>query len=435
MRLKSNSHSDDLVSGAPLMEDTSSNSVCLVDAERRDVGPPQPRLRVLFVVEGYSDIRFVTGLSEFSDLTMLVPAQQYHESGLDQRLLASGTNVHVDQLSGGRLHFQAASFGYLWRRAREFDVILSLEILRGSLNSCAVGAISKVPVVTYMNLPPLEYFRCRRERGQSGWMRSFLGESLIRGLVWINSKLATRCVAVGPYLAEVASRHCARVSVGYAYGVDTDFYRPADNSEKARLRSVLKLPADKFLILSGSRMSHEKDPETVLRGVALARSRGLDAVVLNLGGGYKDFLRLAQELSLRNAADWVLGRPAAHPMTELADYYRASDALAQGSLDEGAGMTPLEALACGVPAVCTAVGGLTLIAPDYVRLTPRRDPEAMANEFLWIAAHRAEARAQAARGREFVEREWSRQRAFSSLHVVLAEAARKRLRSRKRSDD
>ena len=73
-------------------------------------------------------------------------------------------------------------------------------------------------------------------------------------------------------------------------------------------------------------------------------------MVLNLGGGYQDFLRLARELSLPDAEQWVLGRPAVHPMTELADYYRASDALAQGSLDEGAGMTPLEALACAVPA-------------------------------------------------------------------------------------
>src|ERR1700682_6750431 len=77
-------------------------------------------------------------------------------------------------------------------------------------------------------------------------------------------------------------------------------------------------------------------------------------------------------------------------------------------------------LACGVPVVCTAVGGMARSAPGYARLTPRRDPEAMAREFLWISTHRAEAVAQALRGREFVQREWSRQIAFASLAGVLA---------------
>ncbi len=405
------------------MEESNSNSAGVLDAVRPT---PPSRLRVLFVVEGYTDIRFVTGLSEICDLTILVPARQYRESGLQQRILASGAKMQVDELGGGRLRFQAANLSYLWRRASEFDVIVSQEILRGSLNACLVGAIAKTPVVMYMNLPPLEYFRCRRERGQYPRMKSFLGESLIRALVWINSKLATRLVAVGPYMAEVAARHCSRVSLGYAYGVDTDFYCPADAHEKARFRAALNLPAGKFLILSGSRISHEKDPETLLQSVALARARGLDAVILNLGGGYQDFMRLAEELSFPDAHDWVLGRPAAHPMTELAAYYRASDALVQGSLEEGAAMTTLEALACAVPVVCTAVGGLARIAPQYLRLTPRRDPDAMANQFLWIAGHTEEAAAQAARGREFVRREWSRQRAFSSLGEVLAGCARQR---------
>jgi glycosyltransferase involved in cell wall biosynthesis len=171
-------------------------------------------------------------------------------------------------------------------------------------------------------------------------------------------------------------------------------------------------------------VSHEKDPETVLQATALARARGLDAIVLNLGGGYQEFLRLAGQLRLPDADRWVLGRPAVHPMFELADYYRAADVLAQASLDEGAGMTTLEALACGTPVVCTAVGGMARILPGYARLTPRSDANAMAQEFVWISRHREQAKAQALWGREFVCREWSRQRAFASLSVVLAEEAR-----------
>ena len=45
-------------------------------------------------------------------------------------------------------------------------------------------------------------------------------------------------------------------------------------------------------------------------------------------------------------------------MKELADYYRAADVLVQGSLEEGLGFSPLEALACETPSWPRAVGGL-----------------------------------------------------------------------------
>ena len=41
-------------------------------------------LRVLFFVEGFTDIRFVVGLSEICELTMVVPGAPYRESGLER---------------------------------------------------------------------------------------------------------------------------------------------------------------------------------------------------------------------------------------------------------------------------------------------------------------------------------------------------------------
>ena len=117
----------------------------------------------------------------------------------------------------------------------------------------------------------------------------------------------------------------------------SSYFRPADADERSRLRRRLDLPHDKFLIVLSSRISHEKDPETVLRAVAIARERGLDAVLLNLGGGHREFLALAARLGVDDRdASWVLARPAVHPMKDLADYFRAADAVALASLAEGA---------------------------------------------------------------------------------------------------
>ncbi|RPH64296.1 MAG: glycosyltransferase, partial [Acidobacteria bacterium] len=111
--------------------------------------------------------------------------------------------------------------------------------------------------------------------------------------------------------------------------------------------------------------------------------------------------------------------PAVHPMKELSDYLCASDVLAQASLAEGLGLSPLEALACETPVVATAVGGLAAHLGPYARLTPRQDSEAMAQAFLDIAADPEGARADARAGREYVRREWNREKAFGDLAQIL----------------
>lgn len=384
------------------------------------------RPRVLFFVEGFTDIRFVTGLAGIADLTLCVPRSHYESSGLKQRVHDSGARPDVVEIDGGRLAFQARSFAWLWQHARNFDVILSQELLRGSLNATLIGALRGTPVVTTIALPPVEYFRCRRTRRQISAAAALAGELVIRTLMTVNGALSTRCLALGTYLEGIASRYCGRVAWGGYYGVDTTVFTPADDAERARLRQKRDLPHDAFIVFLSSRISHEKDPETVLRATAKARAQGLNAVLLNLSGGYQEFLALGRSLGLADSEAWVLGRPAAHPMTEVADYFRTADVIAQGSLEEGLGLSPLEGLACGTPVVATNIGGMALTLPGYARLVPLRDADAMAEQFLWVAGNRAEARAQALRGREMVLRDWSRPHVFADLARVFDEVVRER---------
>jgi glycosyltransferase involved in cell wall biosynthesis len=385
---------------------------------------PRARLRVLFFVEGFTDIRFVAGLSEICDLTMVVPAREYRSSGLDQRVAELKLDATIITIAGGRPAFQLRSLQWLWRHARRFDVILAQEVLRGALNANLAGALRGIPVVNYMGIAPLEYFRCRRERAQIGRLQALAGETAIRSLLAINGRLATRCLAMGPYLRTIGARYFRRSELGLYYGVDTTRFRPITEDERGALRARLDLPRDRFLVLLSSRISHEKDPETVLRAVALLRERGLDAALLNLSGGWREFIDLAARLGLANSAAWVIGRPAVHPMTEVFDYFRVADAVALASLAEGAAYSTLEALACGTPVVATAVGGMAVQLEGYARLTPRRDAAAMADELFWIERNPAAARDQALRGREYVVREWERTKAFADLRQILEDVTR-----------
>ena len=60
-------------------------------------------------------------------------------------------------------------------------------------------------------------------------------------------------------------------------------------------------------------------------------------------------------------------------------WYRSADVLAAAPWYEPFGLTPLEAMACGVPVVATAVGGLIDTVVDGVTgdLVPPRDPRAL----------------------------------------------------------
>lgn len=392
-----------------------------VTPHAQSVAPPP---RVLFLVEGFTDIRFVAGLSEICALTLLTSSTHYRQSGLCERVRAMRLPVEVVEIEGGRAAFQLRSLRWTLRHVRRFDLILAQELTRGALSANLGGMMRGVPVLAYLCTSPVEYFRCRRERGQIGRLKTIAGVTAILLLMRLNGRLASATIALGVYLEQLARKDSRRVMRGLYYGVDTARFRPANQVERRIFRDRLDLPRDRFLVLFASRISHEKDPETVLRAAALMRERGRDAVVLNLGGGWRDFLALARNLKLADHEAWVMARPAVHPITELPDYLRAADALVQASLAEGAGLAPLEALACGVPVVATAVGGLARELGSLAHLVPRRDFRAMADELLWIASNPAQARGQALRGREYVIREWGRGKAFTDLACAFASVTR-----------
>jgi len=379
-------------------------------------------MKVLYFCEGFTDIRFVTGLSEICDLTMVIPAWEFQSSGLADRIADSGARLKVHMIHGRRPAYQLRSFLYLLRNIRKHDVVLSQDMVRGSLNATVAGKLRGVPVVTLLGIEPVAYYRCRRERRRIGRVEAVAGEAFIRFAMAISGRLSTLALGMGPYLRDVAGRTASRTGVGGYYGVDTRLFTPVSPEERLRLRLVHDLPEDRFIIFFSSRMSHEKDPETVLHATAKARAQGLDAVLLNLGGGYTEFLELAAELGLEDARDWIIGRPAVHPMKNLREYFQAADVLVQASLAEGAAFSTLEALAAGTPVIATNIGGMAVQLSGRAQLTPRRDSDAMAAALLWVARHPSEARAQAMKGREYVQSEWDRKKVFSDLKAILEQS-------------
>jgi glycosyltransferase involved in cell wall biosynthesis len=156
-------------------------------------------------------------------------------------------------------------------------------------------------------------------------------------------------------------------------GVDVSVFRPAPERSRARSRPRL---------LTISRLVPRKGVEDAIRALALVP--GAELVIV--GGPGVDQLdtdpeamRLRQVMAECGVADRVV--LAGHrPHEELPEIIRASDLLLAVPWYEPFGITVLEAMACGVPVVGSAVGGLldTVVPGVTGLLVTQRDPGSIA---------------------------------------------------------
>ena len=72
-------------------------------------------------------------------------------------------------------------------------------------------------------------------------------------------------------------------------------------------------------------------------------------------------------------------------------YYAAADAYVGPSLEDAFALPPLEAMACGIPAVCTNVASMPEVVADGVTgfVVPPNDPDALRTKLLWLRDHPA----------------------------------------------
>ncbi len=375
--------------------------------------------RMLFVLEGNTDIRFVSGLSEYFKLSLIGSTEALNKSGgLKDRIKERGLDIEIIEIPGGRLIFQWRSFLRLLKLAQNFDFFFSQENLRGSLSAGLASKIAGLPLYTHSGIPPREYYRCRYTRGQISSFKYFIGDSVIRILLTLNSWLADFWFVLGPFLYEVFSPYKKEIGLAHYYGVDTELYIPVTAEKKASLREDLGFSSDQKVIFFSSRVSHEKDPETVLKAVAhLNETENLNLVLMNLSGGHEKMRELAKELGLRGDENWLITKPPAHPMKDLPRYYQASDLVIQASLEEGLGLSPLEAMTCEIPVIASDVGGMKAHLHPFCEMVPVADQSAMEEAIKSVISKIGdqEKNKQLEKGRRYVQENWNRTLAFKEL--------------------
>lgn len=164
-------------------------------------------------------------------------------------------------------------------------------------------------------------------------------------------------------------------------GVDTDFWTPAGSSRKNS-------------IVAAGRLDHVKGFDVLIE--ALTRIPDAHLEIYGEGPERVGLEALARE---RGVADRVRLTGRVDRET-LRSRFRQATILAMPSRSEGMPLTLLEAMACGLPPVASAVGDIPeIVTPDAGRLVPPDDPEALAKALEAALAGDAPERRRTARKR------------------------------------
>jgi glycosyltransferase involved in cell wall biosynthesis len=181
-----------------------------------------------------------------------------------------------------------------------------------------------------------------------------------------------------------------------------------------KLRLEQDIDANKFVVFFSSRVSHEKDPETVLKAIADLYLSHPNLILMNLSGGHEKMRELANKMKLENIDKWLITRAPAHPMIDLPRYYQVSDLVIQSSLEEGLGLSPLEGMSCGVPVIATDVGGMKAHLHPYCEMVSLQDVEGMKRSIKKMMENPPTIE-ELDNGRKYVIRCWSDKMAFEEL--------------------
>lgn len=173
------------------------------------------------------------------------------------------------------------------------------------------------------------------------------------------------------------------------HGIDINGFAPP--SDRPALRNMLDLPGDGVLIGCYGRIRERKGTGDFVHAMLKLLPDRPDARALIMGRAtekHQGYLAdLKQQVREAGLTDRILFLPEVS-VDRIADWYGALDLYVAPQRWEGFGLTPLEAMACGVPVVATRVGAFEeLITPETGTLVDAQDQVAIQSAIAGFLDH------------------------------------------------
>lgn len=198
-------------------------------------------------------------------------------------------------------------------------------------------------------------------------------------IIQCSDAICVSCVEEEQQFRRLYGNPAGRIDI-VAPGVETALFAPGD---RTGARQAIGADLDAPMLLFVGRLQPLKGPDVAIRALWRLHEMGrTDARLVIVGGasgreGDAETERshaLVDELGLHDHVDFV--EPQPHHI--LSSYYRSADVVIVPSRSESFGLVALEAMACGIPVVASAVGGLQSLVDDGVTgrlIAGRRPPD------------------------------------------------------------
>jgi glycosyltransferase involved in cell wall biosynthesis len=192
----------------------------------------------------------------------------------------------------------------------------------------------------------------------------------------------------------------------------------AEQVSRREAREHLQLPENAWIVGNVGRLHPDKDQVTLLRGFAQALPQLPNASLLVIMGNGRlegALKALAHELGIAGSVRFLGQVPHGRR------YFKAFDVFALASDHEPFGMVLLEAMAAGVPLICTACGGGREVVEGVGQLFELGDAQGLADGLLQSTVMQTETEKMRTRLQQLFSDQAAVSR-FQALSAVLSEA-------------
>lgn len=311
-------------------------------------------------------------------------------------------------------------------RENKFDVInFHLTLPTFGINLLSVNSRNISRIYTFHSSMYLEVIEQSKKKRYAGFL-NFLIFFVIKWMEKTNFKNSDKIITLSEFsrqqIFKIYGLHSLKIQIVKG-GVDINNFKPAEGKIDS-LRRKLSLPQDKTIILTVRRLAARMGLENLIEAMEKVRQENENFLLLIIGEGFLEgeLRRMIKERKLE-AYVKLLGKKS---QEELPYYYQASDFFVLPTeYSEWFGLVTLEALASGLPAAATPIGGtVEILKPlDQSLLFKNTSSQAIAEGIIRLLNSPEKLNALRLRCREYVVKNFSWNKVALEVEQVFKEVS------------